>query len=112
MERRTFSRASSLGQQFFDDRAADVGEAEVAALEAVGELRVVEAQQVQQRGVQIVDVDAVFDDVEAEVVGSAEREARLDAAAGHPIGEGVGMMVAAVVAALRPSACGRIRRPR
>ena len=39
-------------------------------------------------------------DVEAELVGLAERDARLDAAAGQPHREGVGVMVAAVVAAL------------
>ena len=60
---------------------------------------VVEAQQVQDRGVQVVDVDAVLGDVEAELVAFAERDARLDAAAGEPHGEGVGVMVAAVVAA-------------
>ena len=32
-----------------------VGQAEIAALEAVGELGVVEAEQVQDRGVQVVD---------------------------------------------------------
>ncbi len=36
--------------------AVDVGQAEVAAGVAVGELLVVEAQQVQHRGVQVVDV--------------------------------------------------------
>ena len=53
-----------------------VGQAEVAALEAEGELRVVEAEQVQDRGVQVVNVDAVLDGVEAEVVGLAERRGR------------------------------------
>ena len=42
----------------------------------------------------------VLDGVEAELVGLAEGDARLDAAAGQPHGEGVGVMVAAVVAAL------------
>ena len=51
----------------------DVGQAEVAALEAEGELQVVEAEQVQDRGLQVVDVDAVFDGVEAELVGRADR---------------------------------------
>ena len=47
----------------------DVGEAEVAALEAVGQLRVVEAEQVQDRRLQVVDVDLVLDGGEAELVG-------------------------------------------
>ena len=42
-------------------RSVHVGQAEVAAGVAVGELFVVEAQQVQDRGVQVVDVDRVFD---------------------------------------------------
>ena len=53
------------------DIAGDVGQAEVAAGVAVGELRVVEAQQVQDRGVQIVDVNSVLDGLEAELVGGA-----------------------------------------
>lgn len=35
----------------------DVGEAEVPALEAVGELFVVEAEEVEEGGVEVVDVD-------------------------------------------------------
>ena len=65
------ARLSYLDQKFPDDLAADVGQAEVAALEAVGQPRVVEAEQVQDRGVQVVDVDLVLDGVEAEVVGLA-----------------------------------------
>ena len=97
-----------------------VGQAEVAAGVAVGELFVVEAQQVQDRGVQVVDVDLVLDRLEAELVGRAVDVAALDAAAGQPHGEAVVVVVAAVdlagvrarLAAARPSACGRTRRPR
>ena len=64
------------GQDFADDVAVDVGQAEVAALEAVGQLGVVEAQQVQDRGLQVVDVDAVLDGVEAELVGLADGRGR------------------------------------
>src|SRR5262249_52298961 len=51
------------GEQLRDDPSADVGEAEVAALEAVGQPRVVEAEQVQDRGMIVVDVHRVLDDV-------------------------------------------------
>ena len=54
-----------------DHLAVDVGQAEVAAGVAVGELLVVEAEQVQDRGVQVVDVDLVLDGGEAELVGGA-----------------------------------------
>ena len=60
---------------------------------------------------QVVDVDAVLDDVEAELVGLAERDARLDAAAGQPHGEGVGVMVAAVVAALHHRRAAELAAP-
>ena len=50
----------------------------------------VDAQAVQDRGVQVVDVDRVLDDVVAEVVGLAVDDARLDAAAGEPDGEARG----------------------
>ena len=45
-------------------------------------------------------MDLVLHDVEREVVGLAVGKARLHAAAGEPHGEGVRMVVAAVVAAL------------
>ena len=48
-----------------------VGQAELAALIGVGQPLVVQAQQVQDRGLQVVDVDRVFDDVEAQFVGRA-----------------------------------------
>ena len=54
----------------------------------------VEAQQVQDGGVQIVDVDLVLDGRVAEVVGRAVRLAALDAAAGHPGGEPARAVVA------------------
>ena len=55
---RDFSR--TLRQDPLHHLAMHVGEAVVAALEAVGQLRVVEAEQVQDRRLQIVDVDSVL----------------------------------------------------
>src|SRR4051812_3006927 len=54
----------------------------------------------EQRGVEIVDMDGVADDVEAEVVGFAMDMAFLDAAACEPHRETAVVVVAAVVAAL------------
>ena len=73
----------------------DVRQTEVAALEAVGEAFVVDAEEVQDGGLEVVDVDGMIDGVEAEVVGSAESEAGLDSAASYPDGEGIWMMIAA-----------------
>ena len=77
-----------------------VGQAEVAAGVAIGELLVVEAQEVQDRRVQVVNVDAIFDGVPAEFVGRPVRPPRLHAAAGQPHREAERMMVAAVGRAL------------
>ena len=72
-----------------------VREAEVAALVAEGEAFVVEAEEIEYCGVEVVGVDSVFSDVEAEVVGLAIDGAGLGAAAGHPHGVGVFVVVAA-----------------
>ena len=60
------------GEGWFDEVAVDVGEAEVAALGSVGEAGVFDAHEVEDGGVEVVDVDGVFGDVVAEVVGGAE----------------------------------------
>jgi len=72
-----------------------VGQAEVAALEFVGQAFVVDTEQVQDRRLEVVDVDGVFGRVVGEVVGLAVGEAALHAAAGQPDGEDIGVMVSA-----------------
>ncbi len=73
-----------------------VGQTEVAAGVAVGEAFVVEAEEFQQRGVQVVDVDRVFDRFEAEFVGGSVDVAAAHSAAGQPHREAVMIVVAAV----------------
>ena len=58
-ETRRLLVAPALRDDLFDDTALDVSEAVVAALEAVGEPLVVEAQQVENRGLEVVDADLV-----------------------------------------------------
>jgi len=60
------------GEEGGDDVAVDVGEAEGAALVGEGEALVVEAEEVEEGGVEVVDVDAVFGDLEADLVRRAE----------------------------------------
>ena len=64
-------RLGQLRQYLLHHAAAHVGQAVVAAGVAVGQPLVVEAQQVQDRRVQVVDVDLVLDRVPAELVGRA-----------------------------------------
>ena len=67
----------SLRQDVPHNLAVHVGQAEVSAGVAVGEPGVVEAQQVQDRGVQVVDVDGFLDGPVAELVGGAVDRGRL-----------------------------------
>ena len=73
-----------------------VGQAVMPALVRESQPGVVDAQAMQQGGVQVVDVDRIPDDVVPEVVGGAVGDPGPDAPAGQPDGEAAGMMVAAV----------------
>src|SRR5262249_16466207 len=86
-------------EQIAHHLAVDVGQPEIAALEAVRQLLVVETEQVQDRRLQGVDVDGVFGGVEAQFVGGAVGLAGLHAGAGHEHGVAVWVVVAAEVGA-------------
>jgi hypothetical protein len=66
-----------------EERSMNIGEPKIAAAVAVRELLVVQAELVQDRRVQVVDMDTVFDRVHAELIGRAVHHAALDAAAGQ-----------------------------
>ena len=72
------------GQDAPHHLAVDVGEAELAALVAVGHALVVDAAKVQDGGLVVVHMDRVAGDVPGEVIGGAVDMAALHAAAGHP----------------------------
>jgi hypothetical protein len=70
---RVYPRSSAVSaQNLLHHPSADIGQAEVAAGVAVGEAGVVQAEEVKDGGVQVVEVDLVGDGVMAEVVGGAE----------------------------------------
>jgi hypothetical protein len=85
-----------LREDRFDDLSGDVGEPEVATLSAIDELLVVDAEEGEDRGVQVVDVNDVVYGGIAEFVGFAVRNSSLDAAAGQPDREAFDVMIAAV----------------
>ncbi len=82
-------------QDLVDHAAAEVGEAVVAAVVAVGEFFVIEAEEVEEGGVEVIHVDFVFDGFVAELIGGAVVDAGFDAAAGHPNGKTFGIVIAA-----------------
>ena len=61
-----------------------VGEAELTALIPVSESLVINAEQVQDRCLPIVNVDGVFDDIIAEIIRLTVGDAGFYAAANHP----------------------------
>src|SRR5690349_472335 len=70
-----------------DHVAIDIRETIIAAVVTIREPRVVETHEVQDGGVQVVDVNFVLNSVPAEVVGRAMHHAAFHAAARHPHGE-------------------------
>ena len=74
-----------------------VGQTEIPSLISIGETFVVDAQLVENCGIQVVNVDRVFGDVIAEIVSLTVSHARFDTAAGCPHGEATRMMVASVI---------------
>lgn len=76
----------------------DVGQPHVAAGVAEREAFVVEAEQVQDRGVPVVDVDFVDDGFVAEFVGGSILKAAFDSTTGHPRRVACVVVVAAIAA--------------
>src|SRR6185295_17880131 len=86
-------------QHLRHDFARHVGQAEVAALITVGEMFVIEAEEMKNRRVEIVDVDRLFRDAPADFVRLADDLSALHPAARHPDAVGKGMMIAPAHAA-------------
>ncbi len=85
------------GEEIADDVGLfDAGEALVEALVLEDEAAVIDAEAVEEGGVEVVHVHRVFHDVVAEVVGLAIDGSGADTTAGEPHGEVPGMMIAAV----------------
>ena len=78
----------------------DVGEAAFDAVVVEAELFVVEPQEVEDGGVEVVDGDDVFGGSVAEVVGGAVGVGSLDPRAGQEGGEAGGVVVASAGAFL------------
>src|SRR3954464_13166425 len=89
--------APVLRQRCVYYRSAYVCQPEVPPLEKERQLRVVNAETAKDRGLNIVNVYGVRDDVVAEIIGFADHGAGLDPASGKPHRETTRMMIAPVV---------------
>jgi len=88
---------SSSEQLFHDARfLLDSRQALIEPLKSIGELGMIETEEMQDRRMQITNVNTVLDHVEAEVVRSAKSHARSHSSTGKPDGEGVWMMIATI----------------
>jgi hypothetical protein len=57
-----------LCEQFLDELARDIGQPKIAPLKTIREFRVIEAEQMEQRSMQIVNMDLVTNNVKTELV--------------------------------------------
>src|SRR6185436_11422183 len=80
--------------EILDHFSGNVGQPEIAALKTVSKPSVVESEQAKNRGVEIVYVNGIFDDVPSKLVRLAEYLAALDSAPRHPNTKRKRMMVA------------------
>ena len=96
-----YRRGGSSRQQFANDVSVGVGQSMIAPLKAEREALVVDAQEVQHRGVQVVNGRWLVDHVVRKVVCFSSAHAWPDAASGHPDRKAARVMVAAVVGGAR-----------
>ena len=75
--------------------AVDISEAEVSAFVFIGELLVLNTQEVEGGGVEVVDMEGIFRGGKAEGIGLAEGHSSLDTASGHEHGAGLGVVISA-----------------
>lgn len=82
-----------LGQHFANHVATDVGKAKIPTGVTIGETFVVQAQAVQDRGLQIVYMHRILGDSEAQFIGLSDDSASPHATTGDPQAEAVGVVI-------------------
>ena len=100
-----------LGQNLFDDTTVDIRESKVPTGMAISEPFMIEAHDVENRGVKIVNMDGVLDHLVADVVRLTVNDSGPDAAAREPAREGRRMVSARLgaLAALGPGSPSELR---
>ena len=82
-----------LGQDFMEDVARDVREAEIASCVTVRQAFVIEAEAMQHRRVQIVNGGAILDRSKTELIRGSVHRAAANASAGEPDRETVVIVI-------------------
>jgi len=73
-----------LRENLRNDIPFDIGQTKIAALESVRQPGVFQTEQMQNRGLNVVDVNSVFHRGKTKFIGDAVDDPRSGAAAGHP----------------------------
>jgi hypothetical protein len=81
------------GENLFDDFAMDIRQAEISSGVAIRELFVIKAHQLQHRGVQVMDMNSIFNRLISEFVRTAVGHSAFDATARHPDAEAMMVVV-------------------
>ena len=88
----------TLNQQILNNPSCfNSGEFKVQPLKFIGQALVIDTQLIENSGVEIIDVNAVFYDVIGKIIGFAVLEPGFDAAPGHLHGKAFWVVVATVV---------------
>ena len=96
MSKKDWQSVSLSRQNLIHNASMHIGKAEVATKVSPSEACVVDAQQMQHRGVEVVDVDLAVHNAVAHVVGLTEGHTAFHSTSGHPSAEAFRLMLAAV----------------
>ena len=88
-----------------------IGQSSFQTIVVVGEPFMIEAHQVQQRGVKVVYAGRVLGSLKSELVTCSVAMSPLDACAGKKTGEGIGVVVAACAVGLQERHATKLRGP-
>ena len=105
------SKVKRLSQDVVHDSAVNIGQAKVASRMSERESLMIHAQQMQERGMQVVVMDLVLDRVVAVIVGRTVPHARFHASPSQPHGARMGIVVAAISASLRYRSAAKLAAP-
>ncbi len=86
----------SSAQNVVHDLAVDIRQTEITTGVSIRQLCVIDAELVQDRGVQIVKMDLVLDRVVPVLIGFSVRHPATNAASGHPHRKSVRIVVATI----------------
>ena len=91
-------RLSRSRQHLVHDISANAGQALIEALVKISQLGVIQTHEVQDGGVEVGNVAAIFDGPEAQFIGAADALAAFDAGTGQPHRESMRVMIPAELA--------------